>query len=193
MKFGRITIVIAVVGAISFIPLTASAEKTNASTSEGLSAAASRQIGTLTTPASSVSTGSGLIGPASAIGSAAIGQFKYTFGGVTIDVPSGCFLTHVMKGKGRNIKDQYAGVDCFGLAALHNSRFCNYRFDFVLRKDGKNYKRFTGKTHDTSCKTQLRTYTNPKVPYVAKHPGQGCAIFYVNGKKRAEQCHGITK
>ena len=59
---------------------------------------------------------------ASATGSTAISSFDYAVRGATIKVPVGCFLTHTIKGSGKRITSEFAGVDCMGVAATF-SRF----------------------------------------------------------------------
>lgn len=38
--------------------------------------------------------------------------FEYSVGGVTMKVPTGCMFTHAIRGSGRRITYQNAGVDC---------------------------------------------------------------------------------
>lgn len=37
--------------------------------------------------------------------------FEYSFGGVTMKVPTGCMFTHIIRGSGRKITYQNAGVE----------------------------------------------------------------------------------
>ncbi|WP_343239712.1 hypothetical protein [Streptomyces sp. SID9913] len=67
---------------------------------------------------------------ATAIGSTPVRTFEYTVGGVTMNVPTGCMFTHIIRGKGRKITYQNAGVDCAFVGAL-SSGFCNWRIDFT--------------------------------------------------------------
>ena len=45
-------------------------------------------------------------------------------------VPTGCMFTHSIRGDGKKITYQNAGVDCAFVAAL-SSGFCNWRIDFT--------------------------------------------------------------
>ncbi|MGW8379667.1 hypothetical protein [Streptomyces sp. ODS28] len=130
-------------------------------------------------------------GPASAtaVGTTPIGSFSYSFQGATIKVPTGCFLTHRIGGSGKKIKDEMAGVDCAGPAAIF-SKFCNWRMDFTYANtSNKVYKTSKGKTH-TECKgNPLR---HGKAQTLPKY-GKACAKFYVNGVHKATQCHFIKK
>ena len=49
---------------------------------------------------------------ATAIGSTPVRTFEYSVGGVTMKIPTGCMFTHVIRGGGRKITYQNAGVDC---------------------------------------------------------------------------------
>jgi hypothetical protein len=52
--------------------------------------------------------------------------FEYSVGGVTMKVPTGCMFTHIIRGSGRRITYQNAGVDCAFVGAL-STGFCNWR------------------------------------------------------------------
>ncbi|WP_437747019.1 hypothetical protein WME73_19965 [Sorangium sp. So ce302] len=128
----------------------------------------------------------------SAAGSAAVQTFSYTIGGATINVPTGCALTHVIKGSGRKIRDQIAGVDCVGPAALL-SRFCNARIEFhYADTSGKTYRITRGPLH-TTCKVGTVPTFNIKKDRTLPKYGKACAQLFVNGKRRAVQCHFITR
>ncbi|MGQ5638218.1 MULTISPECIES: hypothetical protein [unclassified Streptomyces] len=88
----------------------------------------------LTTPAGAEAT---------SIGTAPVHTFEYSVGGVTVKVPTGCMFTHVIRGSGRRITYQNAGVDCAFVAAL-SSGFCNWRIDFTYADtDNRVYRRVT--------------------------------------------------
>jgi hypothetical protein len=60
-----------------------------------------------------------------------------------VKVPTGCMFTHVIRGSGRRITYQNAGVDCAFVAAL-SSGFCNWRIDFTYADtDNRVYRRVT--------------------------------------------------
>ena len=133
----------------------------------------------------------GVIKPVSAIGTSPLGTFSYSIGGTSITVPTGCFVTHKVEGKGARVDGQFAGVDCAGLMAIRPNLFCNTRFDFVYRDEhGNEYRRYKSPT-DYSCKSQLGLVHNEDAPFTARY-GSTCAEFYVNGSMRGSQCHSIT-
>ncbi|GAB3968074.1 hypothetical protein [Streptomyces sparsus] len=124
-----------------------------------------------------------------AAGSSAVDSFTYEFNGLTLTVPTGCFLTHVVKGSGKRVTSQLAGVDCVGPAAF--SQFCNWRIDFSYADtNNRTYKTSRGKTH-TACanKYPTRRIGSQKL---ARY-GKACAKFFISGTLRATQCHYITK
>ncbi|MGH1552627.1 hypothetical protein ACRAWF_12740 [Streptomyces sp. L7] len=61
---------------------------------------------------------------AGAIGSTPVRTFEYSVGGMTMKIPTGCLFTHIIRGGGRKISYQNAGVDCAFVGAL-SSGFCN--------------------------------------------------------------------
>ncbi|MDX2547042.1 hypothetical protein ACOT81_33055 [Streptomyces sp. WI04-05B] len=133
----------------------------------------------------------GAAGPAgaSATGTTTIGSFSYDLRGAGIKVPVGCFLTHTIKGSGKRITSQFAGVDCVGVAATF-SRFCNWRIDFTYADtENKTYRTSRGATHTECERDPLRHNAPQKLPKY----GKACARFHVNGKLRATQCHFVTK
>ncbi len=60
---------------------------------------------------------------ATAVGTTPVRTFEYSVGGMTVKVPTGCMFTHAIKGSGRRITYQNAGVDCAFVGAL-SSGFC---------------------------------------------------------------------
>ncbi|MGY3202352.1 hypothetical protein ACVW19_002867 [Streptomyces sp. TE5632] len=126
---------------------------------------------------------------AGAIGSTPIRTFEYTVGGVTMKIPTGCMFTHVVRGSGKEITYQNAGVDCAFVGAL-SSGFCNWRIDFTYTDtNNKTYRTSRGRTH-SECKIDpMRNNSPQRLP----HYGKACAQLYVNGVQRVSQCHHITK
>ncbi|MFM9626777.1 MULTISPECIES: hypothetical protein [Streptomyces] len=126
---------------------------------------------------------------ASATGSSPIGTFDYDVRGMGVRVPVGCFLTHTIKGSGKRLTSEFAGVDCAGLAATF-VRFCNWRIDFSYADtDNKSYRTSRGSTHPECKGDPLRRARPQTLPTY----GKACAKFFVNGKLRAVQCHYITR
>ncbi|MFJ4469245.1 hypothetical protein ACIP2X_17375 [Streptomyces sp. NPDC089424] len=133
----------------------------------------------------------GTAGPAhaSATGSTAIGSFDYDLRGAGVRVPTGCFLSHTIKGSGKRITSQFAGADCAGLAVTF-TKFCNWRIDFSYADtDNRTYRTSRGGTHTECNGDPLRNAAPQTLPKY----GKACAKFYVNGKLRAVQCHYITR
>ncbi|MFJ6724778.1 MULTISPECIES: hypothetical protein [unclassified Streptomyces] len=126
---------------------------------------------------------------AGAAGSTPVQTFEYSVGGVTMKVPTGCMFTHVIRGSGKRITYQNAGVDCGFVAAL-GSGFCNWRIDFSYADtDNRTYRTSRGATH-AECKIDpMRNNAPQRLPRY----GKACARLYVNGVQRAAQCHHITK
>ncbi|MGW7415762.1 hypothetical protein [Streptomyces sp. NPDC054863] len=126
---------------------------------------------------------------ASAVGSSAVNSFSYTAGGATVKVPTGCFFTHIIKGSGKRIQHQNAGVDCGFVAAL-GPGFCNWRIDFTYADmNNATYKTSRGKTHP-ECKIDHMRNNSPQMP---PRYGKACTHLYVNGTRRSSQCHYIKK
>ncbi|MFF7436740.1 hypothetical protein [Streptomyces sp. NPDC008122] len=126
---------------------------------------------------------------ATAIGSTPVHTFEYSVGGATMKVPTGCTFTHIIRGDGKKITYQNAGVDCGFVAAL-GSGFCNWRIDFTYADtSNKTYRTSRGKTHP-ECKIDPMRNNSPQT---LPRYGKACAHLYVNGVRRVSQCHHITK
>lgn len=126
---------------------------------------------------------------AGAIGTTPVRTFEYSVGGVTMKVPTGCMFTHIIRGGGRKITYQNAGVDCAFVAAL-SSGFCNWRIDFTYADtNNRLYRTSRGRTHN-ECKIDPMRNNSPQT---LPRYGKTCAHLYVNGVRRVRQCHHITK
>ncbi len=126
---------------------------------------------------------------ASAVGSAPVRTFEYSVGGVTMKVPTGCMFTHIVRGSGRQITYQNAGVDCAFVGAL-SSGFCNWRIDFTYADTSNRiYRTSRGRTHD-ECKIDPMRNNSPQT---LPRYGKACAHLHVNGVRRVSQCHHVTK
>ncbi|MFJ3668203.1 hypothetical protein ACIPSE_17365 [Streptomyces sp. NPDC090106] len=126
---------------------------------------------------------------ATAIGSTPVRTFEYSVGGMTMKVPTGCMFTHAIRGSGKKITYQNAGVDCGFVAAL-SSGFCNWRIDFTYADtNNRIYRTSRGKTH-SECKIDpMRNNSPQRLPRY----GKACAHLSVSGVRRVSQCHHITK
>ncbi|MFE9318940.1 hypothetical protein ACFYNV_28250 [Streptomyces albidoflavus] len=126
---------------------------------------------------------------AGAAGSAAVQTFEYSVGGATMKVPTGCMFSHIIRGKGKKITYQNAGVDCAFVGAL-SSGFCNWRIDFTYADtDNRTYRTSRGATH-AQCKIDPMRNNSPQT---LPRYGKACAHPHVNGVRRVSQCHHITK
>lgn len=126
---------------------------------------------------------------AGAIGSTPVSTFDYQVGGATMKIPAGCMFTHIIRGDGRNITYQNAGVDCGFVGAL-NSGFCNWRIDFTYADtDNKTYRTSRGTTHPECKIDPMRGNAPQKLPRY----GRACAHLHINGVRRVSQCHHVTK
>ncbi|MGW2417975.1 hypothetical protein ACWC0C_01730 [Streptomyces sp. NPDC001709] len=115
--------------------------------------------------------------------------FEYSVGGVTMKVPTGCMFTHIIRGSGRRITYQNAGVDCAFVGAL-SSGFCNWRIDFTYADtDNHTYRTSRGRTHNECKIDPMRNNSPQRLPRY----GKACAHLLVNGVRRVSQCHHITK
>ncbi|MGW3103156.1 hypothetical protein [Streptomyces sp. NPDC001100] len=126
---------------------------------------------------------------AGAIGSTPVRTFEYSVGGMTMKIPTGCLFTHIIRGSGRKISYQNAGVDCAFVGAL-SSGFCNWRIDFTYADtENRTYHTSRGTTH-TECRIDpMRNNSAQTLPRY----GKACARLYVGGTRRVSQCHNITK
>lgn len=135
-------------------------------------------------PAEAAGTGSG-----TAFGTEPIGSFSFSFEGLTINVPAGCFLTHYIQGDGLKADQENAGTDCTG-AGYWFGGFCNWRIDFKYYDDHNNlYYNHEGLTISRCDYNTFGPMDNHRV----LRAGRSCAVFYVAGKERARQCHNILK
>ncbi|WP_455359951.1 hypothetical protein [Streptomyces sp. SYSU K21746] len=126
---------------------------------------------------------------AGAVGSTPVQTFEYTVGGATMKIPTGCMFTHAIRGSGRKITYQNAGVDCAFIGAL-SSGFCNWRIDFTYANvNNRTYRTSRGRTH-SECKIDPMRNNSPQT---LPRYGKACAHLHVNGVRRASQCHHITK
>ncbi|MBC9717812.1 hypothetical protein H9Y04_35305 [Streptomyces sp. TRM66268-LWL] len=126
---------------------------------------------------------------ASAVGSTPVRSFEYSVGGVTIKVPTGCMFTHIIRGGGKKITYQNAGVDCAFVGAL-SSGFCNWRIDFTYGDtNNRVYKTSRGRTHNECEIGPMRNNSPQTLPRY----GRACTHLYVSGVRRVSQCHHITE
>ncbi|WP_230528517.1 hypothetical protein [Streptomyces coeruleorubidus] len=129
------------------------------------------------------------VAQAGAVGSTPVRTFSYSVGGMTMKVPTGCMFTHIIRGGGKKITYQNAGVDCAFAAAL-GSGFCNWRIDFTYANtNNKTYRTSRGRTHP-ECKIDPMRNNSPQT---LPRYGKACAHLHVNGVRRVSQCHHITK
>ncbi|MFI7305518.1 hypothetical protein ACIBM8_20085 [Micromonospora aurantiaca] len=126
---------------------------------------------------------------ASAYGVSPIGSFQYSWEGVTIKVPTGCLLSHTVKGDGTRVDSENVGTDCVGPGYWWGG-FCNYQFSFE-RYDA-NGKYYTATRFPVVNKCGYNLFQSLNQGAILK-PGRSCAVLRVNGVERARQCHNILK
>ena len=126
---------------------------------------------------------------AGAAGSTPVQTFEYSVGGMTMKIPTGCMFTRIIRGSGKKISYQNAGVDCAFVGAL-SSGFCNWRIDFTYADtSNRTYRTSRGRTH-SECKIDPMRNNSPQT---LPRYGKACARLFVTGVQRAGQCHHITK
>ncbi|GGY64637.1 hypothetical protein GCM10010300_04790 [Streptomyces olivaceoviridis] len=136
-----------------------------------------RRVVTTLAAAASLALAAPTSAHAGAMGSTPVRTFEYSVGGMTVKVPTDCMFTHIIRGSGRKITYQNAGVDCAFVAAL-SSGFCNWRIDFTYADtNNRTYRTSRGKTH-SECKIDpMRN----NAPQTLPRYGRACARLYVNG------------
>ncbi|MDX3532105.1 hypothetical protein P1P75_38370 [Streptomyces sp. ID05-39B] len=131
---------------------------------------------------------------AGAAGSTPVQTFEYSVGGMTMKIPTGCMFTHIIRGSGKKITYQNAGVDCAFVGAL-SSGFCNWRIDFTYADtSNRTYRTSRGRTH-SECKIDPMRNNSPQT---LPRYGEACARLYVTGfsapasatTSRSEFLHG---
>ncbi|MFE4400013.1 hypothetical protein ACFRPV_40190, partial [Kitasatospora sp. NPDC056808] len=84
----------------------------------------------------------GVLGPTSpssaqagAAGPAPVQTSEYSVGGATVEVPTGCMCSPIIRGKGKKMRTGAPGVDCGFVGALGGG-FCNRRIGFAYADTG---------------------------------------------------------
>ncbi|MFF2508341.1 hypothetical protein ACFVTY_34005 [Streptomyces sp. NPDC058067] len=129
---------------------------------------------------------------ASAVGYAKVSGFCFTAKDQQICLPT-ISLGHFIKGGGRTITRQEASVqDTLG-ADSTGLQWCNWRIDWrYADTSGRTYQVSRGATHP-SCTWGGSIGRVDRSRRTLKHYGKACADFFVTGKRRATQCHYVTK
>ncbi|WP_229857991.1 hypothetical protein [Streptomyces poonensis] len=87
---------------------------------------------------------------------------------MTMKVPTGCMFTHIVRGSGRTITYQNAGVDCAFVGAL-SSGFCDRRIDITCADtNNRAHRRSRGRTH-SEC--EIDPMRNNAPAFFAFFPG----------------------
>lgn len=120
-----------------------------------------------------------------------VASFRWSYRGVTIVVPAGCFLNMAVRGSGLSVTGSTTAVECYGPAAIIPGMFCNwsgvYRFKDV---NGRQYAQETTSVR-SGCGQAVF-----KIPSVKKHtlrPGSMCVDFRNNGEARGRTCMAIYR
>ena len=95
----------------------------------------------------------GVLGPTSpssaqagAAGPAPVQTSEYSVGGATVEVPTGCMCSPIIRGKGKKMRTGAPGVDCGFVGALGGG-FCNRRIGFAYADTGnRTYETSRGAT-----------------------------------------------
>lgn len=132
---------------------------------------------------------------ASATGFQSIGNVGFSTNGLTFKVPTGCTIGHSIRGSGKRINQEWAGVTCAPPASSYlafHKAFCNTRIDFIY-KDTRNriYSRYTGPTRRT-CYGATIPDTKLPAPRTLARYGTACAALYISGRYISQQCHYIN-
>ena len=151
-----------------------------------------------TAEAAAVAPGTGpspddvIVSPQSAFGGTPIGSFPYSVGGVSFNVPAGCFFNHKIDGQRLGVSRDFAGVDCVGALAAHPGLFCNTqtRFDYYTAASPNKPWKSVKSPLVSGCRTIISNMDAPGTPYGVR-TGKACASFLVNGVVRATQCHSV--
>ncbi|MEV3992811.1 hypothetical protein AB0J57_28280 [Streptomyces sp. NPDC049837] len=129
---------------------------------------------------------------ASAVGYAKVVGFCHDFRGAEVCAPV-TTLGHFIQGKGKKITRQEASVQDVAGGDTAGGKWCNWRIDWRYSdSNGRVYKISKGRTHNR-CDWLGSIGRVDKTKRTLKHYGKACADFHVGGKKRASQCHYITK
>ena len=77
--------------------------------------------------ASTAATDEPTISPRGGFATKPISSFSWSFNGVNINVPVGCFLNMRVDGKGLWLAGTFTAVECVGVAAIVPAMFCNWK------------------------------------------------------------------
>ena len=129
---------------------------------------------------------------ASAVGYAKVSGFCFEAQGHEVCLPT-ITLGHFIKGDGRAVSRQEASVQDAVGADTTVLKSCNWRFDWRYSDtNGRTYLISKGTQHN-SCAFGGSIGRIDKTKRTLKHYGKACVDFVINGKRRASQCHFITK
>lgn len=128
-------------------------------------------------------------------GTSPVGTFSYSYQGISIQVPIGCWLSVSAHGAGRKITNIVAGVECIGPAAIIPGLLCNTKAQFrYTDSSGKTYLSGWSKSNPRCLQAQADFRPPASIsPKTASKCGQLCVDAYVNSAKRATTCVQITK
>ncbi|MCS0634646.1 hypothetical protein NX801_03025 [Streptomyces sp. LP05-1] len=129
---------------------------------------------------------------ASAVGYAKVVGVCYEFRGQNVCAPV-TTLGHYIQGSGKRITRQEASVQDVAGGDTAGGKWCNWRIDWrYVDSNGRAYQVSRGKAH-YRCDWLGSIGRVDKTRRTLKHYGKACADFHAGGKKRASQCHYITK
>jgi len=153
----------------------------------GTTAATAAPLEDVPTPAVSIA-GDGMVQPMSGFATSPVGTFQYSYGGVTINVPTGCFLNMSVFGTGLHLDSTEANVDCIGPAAIV-PLFCNWRGVYKFYNASNVLYASQTKPLHTGC--GLASYPIEDATPRTMQTGSICLEFLVGGVKRATTCMAV--
>ena len=118
-----------------------------------------------------------------------VASFSWSWNGVTVNVPAGCFLNMTVQGTGLKLDGTISGVECVGPAATIPGLFCNwsgvYRF---LDSSGREYARQTSAVRNGCGQASFNiSGASPRT----MQTGSICIDFRNNGTTRGTTCMAV--
>lgn len=123
--------------------------------------------------------------------SSPVASFRWSYRGVTIVVPAGCFLNMSVRGSGLRVTGSTTAVECYGLAAVVPSMFCNWRG--VYRFKDVNGRQYAQETTSVRAGCGQAVFHIPSVKKHTLRPGSMCVDFKNNGDVRGRTCMAIYR
>jgi hypothetical protein len=120
-----------------------------------------------------------------------VASFRWSYRGVTIVVPAGCFLNMSVRGSGLRVTGSTTAVECYGLAAVVPGMFCNW--SGVYRFKDVNGRQYAQETTSVRSGCGQAVFNIPSVKKHTLRPGSMCVDFRNNGEVRGRTCMAIYR